>query len=113
MKRIIYVCFFQIVFYACTTSDKNQDQRAAASKFYALTIGNEWDYSWYGISDQGIDVPDNLYESMSIVATEIINEKLYDTFSCVISANLDSNGEVPNNGEHFEYYRDSLGYLVN
>jgi hypothetical protein len=113
MKRIIYVCFFQILFYACTTSYNNQDQGAAASKFSALTIVDKWVYRRYDIGNQGIDVPGNLYESISIVDTEIINEKLYYKFSRLISANLDSNGEVPNNGEHFEYYRDSLGYLVN
>jgi hypothetical protein len=84
MKRIIYVCFFRILFYACTTSDNNQDQRAAELNLYALTIGNEWEYRWYGISDQGIDVPENLYESMSIVDSEIINERLYYKFSRVM-----------------------------
>ena len=47
MTRIIYVCFFAILFSSCTTSDNNQDQLEAESNFYALTVGNEWVYKNY------------------------------------------------------------------
>ena len=88
MKRIIYVCFSRILFYACTSSDNNQDQRAAELNLYALKVCNEWEYRCYGISKQGIEVPSDLYESRSIVATEIINERLYYKFSFVIFGKL-------------------------
>ncbi|MBU2928744.1 hypothetical protein [Winogradskyella psychrotolerans] len=111
MKRIIYVCFIAMLLSSCTTSDNNQD---LDSNFYALTVGNQWHYRWYSVNNEGVESPRDVQESISIVGTEEINGSIYYRFNRIISGNENGNYLfAPENGEHFEYYRDSLGYLVN
>ena len=115
MKRIIYVCFLALFLSSCTT-DNDDNSQPEDSNFYALTVGNSWEYRWYGVSSEGVNVnPNSVAESISIVGTEEINNKIYYKFSRVISGNDPQSGSglFPYNGEYSEFYRDSLGYLVN
>lgn len=111
MKRVIYLYLIVLMVISCTASNDNQDPE---SNFYALTVGNTWEYRWYGVSNEGNENPIDLYESIAIIGTEEINSNLYYKFSRTINGNFNGvYGFVPDNGEHFEYYRDSSGYLVN
>jgi hypothetical protein len=113
MRRIIFSLVLLFVLQSCSSDDAQE----ATSNFYALTVGNSWEYRWYG---KGIDVPlgpMSVEESVSIVDTEMIDNNIYFKFKRIVSGN-DSHPDghylfsLPD-GEYFEYYRDSLGYLIN
>ncbi|MEO1030933.1 MAG: hypothetical protein AAFX55_05995 [Bacteroidota bacterium] len=109
-KNYITLIVFLLVL-SCSNSEDNEEEN---SNFYALTVGNQWQYRWYNADNEGNDGPMDLWESIMIVGTEEINDNLYYKFSRTISGNFNGNyGFLPENGEHFEYYRDSLGYLIN
>ena len=112
MKAKNYIILLAVLIIAsCSTSDDNATED---SNFYALTVGNSWEYRWFGVNNAGEESPLDVSESITIVGTEDINDQLYYKFSRIISGNFNGvYGHVPENGEHFEYYRDSLGYLVN
>jgi hypothetical protein len=114
MKRSIFFLAFLTLIFSCNSGDSSQPQSESENNFYALTVGNLWEYRWYGIDNEGNENPMDLHETISIVGMEEINDNLYYKFSRTITGNFNGNyGFVPENGEHFEYYRDSLGYLVN
>jgi hypothetical protein len=113
MTRIIYVCFFAILFYSCTTSDNNQDQQDAESNFYALTVGNEWVYKNYKYNSNTETYDDTgVIDAVSIIGTEVINENTYFKFRRLTTGNEEAITFCNPNGEHFELLRDSVGYLI-
>jgi len=114
MKRIFFsVCFIAIL-YSCSSNNDTQTQDNQNNNFYALTVGNSWEYRWYNINNEGFENPTDVYETVSIVGTEDFNGIEYFKFSRVVTGNLYGfRPYVPEDGEHFEYYRDSLGFLVN
>ncbi|MDG4716923.1 hypothetical protein [Winogradskyella marincola] len=113
MKRVFFcACILIGLLSSCTSN--NNDIQPEDSNFYALTVGNLWEYRWFAVGNEGNENPMDLHETISIIGMEEINGYLYYKFSRTITGNFNGNyGFVPENGEHFEYYRDSLGYLVN
>ena len=111
MKRIVFSLVLLFVLQSCSSDDAPE----SVSNFYALTVGNSWEYRWYSVGVDGIPSPMSVEESISIVDTEMIGENLFYKFKRIVSGNPphgDYTFSLPE-GEHFEYYRDSLGYLVN
>ncbi|MFK7780916.1 hypothetical protein [Psychroserpens sp.] len=112
MKRIlVIICIFSL-FFSCSNDDSNTPE-AQIENFYALTVGNSWEYRWYSFNPQAGLNPTNVTESISIVDTQSINGNLFYKFKRVVDGNDIGNITFPDNGEYFEYYRDSLGFLVN
>lgn len=116
MKRILFCLFFCSLLFSCNSDDDSQNL-PTESNFYALTVGNSWVYKYYELN-----ILDNTYsfnnvvDSVSIVGTETINNNLYFKFKTKTSGNSSDNevtGPWFNNGERFDFYRDSLGYFVN
>ncbi|WP_353778511.1 hypothetical protein [Winogradskyella sp. 3972H.M.0a.05] len=100
-----------LVLFSCSNSDTDPDPE---SNFYALAVGNSWEYKWYGVSNEGNQSVISVEENISITGVEDIGGNVFYKFSRVISGN--PNGiyaSIPENGEHIEYYRDSLGFLIN
>ncbi len=109
----IQFSFFIVVFilYNCSSTDTVQPPE---SNFYALSVGNSWDYKWYGVSNEGNQSLISVEENISIVGIEEINGNSFYKFKRLISGNTNGNyAFVPENGEHYEFYRDSLGFLIN
>ena len=116
MRRILITVCILSLFFSCSNDDSNTPE-AQIENFYALTVGNSWEYRWYRFqTEMGLDAM-AITESISIVDTEDINGDLYYKFKKVVDGNdpfYDGVGfGFPVNGEYVEYYRDSLGYLVN
>ncbi len=115
MYRLSTSLFFSIIlFVSCNSNDDScsVEQGQDPNNFYALNIGNSWEYEVYRYSSQieGYEIQDLLIKT-SINSTSIVNGETYYNFSttstgsyicesCVIHMDLGS-------------VRDSLGYLVN
>ena len=111
MKRTVYLCFIALIAFSCSTTDHNQDD--LDSNFYALTVGNEWVYKNYLYNPSIQDYEDTgVVDSVSIVGTEVLNDKIYYKFRRWTTGNASGITFCNPNGEHFELLRDSLGYLV-
>jgi len=113
-QNFLFFCVIVCV-YTCSSNDNIQETTQPDSNFYALNVGNSWVYKYYKL-----DITDNSYsfnnviDSVSIVGTETINDKLYYKFKTITSGNIPTNGNPGfSNGERFDFFRDSLGYLVN
>jgi len=123
MKRILITLSFLAFFCSCTSNDDSQTEDLQTDNFYALTVGNSWEYRWYNFNPGTSEEPNPneltsstpVTESISIVGTEELNGNLYYKFKKVISGNDELGGIsiLPYSGEYFEYYRDSLGFLIN
>lgn len=112
MKRILITVCMLAILYSCSSNDDSQTPDIQEENFYALTVGNSWEYRWYLYTPEGGLSPKSVTESISIIGTEEINNNIYYKFKKTVSGNEGSNPAYPNNGEYFEHYRDSLGYLV-
>ncbi|WP_299519362.1 hypothetical protein [Winogradskyella sp.] len=113
MKRTVYLCFLALVAFSCSTSDHNQDHQDPSSNFYALTVGNQWVYKNYQYNATTQTYEDTgVIDSVSIVSTEVLNNKTYYKFRRWTTGNEAGIAFCNPNGEHFELLRDSLGYLV-
>ena len=111
MRHILITICILSLFFSCS-NDNNQNEELQNDNFYALTVGNSWEYRWYFYTPEEGLSPRSVTESISIIGTEEINSNLYYKFKKVVSGNNESNSPYPSNGEYIEHYRDSLGYLV-
>ena len=44
MKQTVCLYFVTLLVFSCTSLDNDQDQQDSDSNFYALTVGNSWEY---------------------------------------------------------------------
>ncbi len=111
-NRFLLACLvFSLCFISCTTDD--DITTLGSQNFHALTVGNSWVYDHYrrvGQSDIFENI--NVIDSVKIVGTEDINGNTFFKFRTRTSENVNNIPLCSPSGEHFKYYRDSLGYLI-
>lgn len=112
MRRILITVCILSLFFSCSDDDSD-NQEPQNDNFYALTVGNSWEYRWYTFHPENGLNPTNVTNSISIIGTEEINGNLFYKFKKVVSGNDGTNITSVPDGEYFEFYRDSLGFLVN
>lgn len=113
MKRLLMLLPVFALTFSCTDNNDNPFQQPEVDNFYALTLGNSWVYKNYK-DNLNSDVYDDtgVIDSISIVGTEEFNGNTYYKFRRLTTGNEAGITFCNENGEHFEFLRDSLGYLV-
>lgn len=113
MKRIYLLLCISALFFSCSTESNSENQVPEEENFYALTVGNSWEYKNYKYnpntqlySDTGV------VDSVSIVGTEEIFGNTYFKFRRWTTGNEEQITFCNPNGEHFEYLREFEGNLV-
>ncbi|MEM6686730.1 MAG: hypothetical protein AAF617_13185 [Bacteroidota bacterium] len=107
----------------CCLSCSNDDTTTIEPDggFYALKVGNSWVYEYinrvnpYADLFNGTNIFEetNVVDSVKVVGTEEIDGNTFYKFRIRTSGNDSNYPLCYDNGEHFEYFRDSLGYLIN
>lgn len=117
MNRVFYACFiFSLIFTSCNSDDDVSLPLIEEVNFYALTIGNSWEYEYFRKNNQTGDFESlEVFENVSLIGTEVINDLIYYNFEKTTTGNPNpSSCAVCNeNGVQNQFYRDSLGYLIN
>ena len=114
MKRIILSLCISALLFSCSSDDDNQILKTQADNFYALKEGNSWVYKYYRYNYVTQEYENSgVVDSVSITATQMINQKEYYIFKTVTFGNGSNSPFYENpNGESYELLRDSIGYLV-
>ncbi len=113
MKRLFILIPILTLILSCDTNDDVQPQAQEEPNFYALTLGNSWVYKNYKYN-----IGTELYEdtgvvdSISIVSTEELDGHTYYKFKRKTTGNENNITFCNENGEYYEFLRDSLGNLV-
>jgi hypothetical protein len=114
MKKItqaLLVLSALILYSSCDSEDVNDIQ--TVDNFYALTVGNSWEYTYYFRDFTTIGfVETPVRETVDITHTVEIDNKTFYNFRHRIYGNDGSNGLLPQNEEKNFVLRDSLGFLV-
>lgn len=111
MKREILIIFLIILNYSCSSEDSTEVQQTG--NFYALTIGNSWEYKYYLKDIAANDlVATSVTETIDITATIAINNSTYYNFRHIVNGNDGNYNTLPSDGEQNYTLRDSLGYLI-
>lgn len=112
MKRVMLLVLPAL--FLCSCSSDDAETSLPEENFYALTVGNSWVYEHFRrehiMSDIFLDT--GVIDSVEIIATELIEDETFFKFRIRTSGNEDNIAFCAPNGERFEYYRDSLGYLI-
>jgi len=113
MKRIFLLLCICTFFFNCSTESNSDDQELQEDNFYALTVGNSWVYKKYRYNSTN-ETYDNsgIIDSVSIVGTELISGQNYFKFRTKTTGETNNNIFPGENGESFEFLRDSTGYLI-
>lgn len=113
MKRIVFtLCFFALLF-SCNSDDDSNSTTTADAGFYALAVGNSWEYRYYNFDATSASfIAGDITESVSIISTEEIEGETYFKFSYVTSGNDLNSPNYPANGESFRYFREDAGNLI-
>ncbi|MBC8755782.1 hypothetical protein H2O64_13985 [Kordia sp. YSTF-M3] len=113
MKSYLLLACLVLFCISCSTDDNTIPE--PEQNFHALTVGNFWVYDHYRRTAPNSDVFENInvIDSVKIVGTEEIDGNTFFKFRTRTSGNEANQAFCSPNGEHFQYYRDSLGYLVN
>ncbi|QRM88050.1 hypothetical protein FG167_02025 [Lacinutrix sp. WUR7] len=113
MKRILFtVCFFAL-FFSCNSDDDDNNSSEAEDNFYALTVGNSWEYRYYDLDTSSDSfVASTIVENVSIVSTEEIEGETYFKFRYFVTGNDVNSLNYPLNGESFRYFREDSESLV-
>lgn len=101
------------VLISCDDSNTIVPQNNPPSNFYALTVGNNWDYEYY-LKDNTTSLFSltPVSETVEITHTELINSNVYYNFKHTVTGNNGNYSTLPNDGENNFKLRDSLGYLI-
>ena len=113
MKNYLLLACLALCFISCSSDDDNTIPEPEEN-FFALTIGNSWVYELYQRENQATAIysPTGVIDSVEIVATEMIDGYEFYKYRIRRSGNDSNNPIHGQNGERFNYFRDSLGYLV-
>lgn len=115
MKNL-FLCFCIIAFtFSCTQSDNTENQiNPPDANFYALTVGNSWVYKNYKYNPSTETYDDTgIIDSVSIVGTQDFFGVSYFKFRRLTTGNEAEITFCNENGEHFEFFREFEGYLIN
>lgn len=98
--------------YSCNSEESDLLQQT--SNFYALTVGNSWEYKYY-LRDNATNnfLPTPVTETVDITEMIIINNETYYNFKHVVTGNDGNYSSLPTNGEINYKLRDSIGFLIN
>lgn len=98
--------------FSCSKDD-SQTPETTDSNFYALTVGNSWEYKNYRYDQNTQTYEDTgVVDAISIISTEVIDGNTYFKFRRLTTGNEDQITFCNPNGEHFEYLRESEGNLI-
>lgn len=112
MKRKMLILCVLILGYACS-SDDNTNPNEQPDNFYALTVGNTWEYVYYlKDNDTNTFLPTPIIETVNITETVEIDNNTYFNFKHVVTGNDGTYPYFPDNGERNYTLRDSLGFLI-
>jgi hypothetical protein len=115
MKNLL-LCFCIIAFtFSCAESDDSENQiNLPYTNFYALTVGNSWIYKNYKYNPSTEAYDDTgVIDSVSIVGTQDIFGVSYFKFRRLTTGNEAEITFCNENGEHFEFFREFEGNLIN
>jgi len=114
MKRILFLPIVLILLVSCNDDDSLPIQMNAPSNFYALTVGNTWEYKYYqrNIDGTGSFVDTGVVDVVEITNTVNLNNNIFYEFKTVTSGNNGNYSTLPSDGEKNFKFRDSLGYLI-
>lgn len=113
-RYLIAFLALALVFVSCKSDDDTKQEQQVEENFYALTVGNSWNYEFYNRVGKTDDFENmEVYISVEITGTAQINGEEYYVFTTTTTGN--DNGQAPcnDNGVNTEHLRDSLGFLVN
>lgn len=111
MKNNFVILLAVIIVYACSSENTTSNQQT--DNFYALTVGNSWEYKYYLFDTTTDDfLPTPVTETVDITESVIINNNTYYNFKHIVTGNDGSYNHLPNNGETNFTLRDSLGFLI-
>ena len=110
-KKCFIILLVLIFNYSCNSEESDSYQQT--SNFYALTVGNSWDYKYY-LKDIATNnfLPTSVTETVDITETIVVNNETYYNFKHIITGNGGNYSSLPNDGERNYKLRDSLGFLI-
>ncbi len=117
MKRILLSICTAVLFFSCSNDDNssgiNDVNAQAEANFYALKVGNSWNYKNYTYNNNTQEYDySGVIDSVKITGIQIINDNTYFEFTTRTSGNDNGNLLLNANGVSTELLRDSLGNLV-
>lgn len=115
MKRLL-LCFCILAFtFSCTESDISENQISQPEvNFFALTVGNSWVYKNYKYNPVTEMYDDTgVIDSISIVGMEDFSGESFYKFRRLTTWNEERFTFCNPNGEHFEFFREFEGNLIN
>lgn len=110
-KKIFIILLVLNFIYSCNSDENNLDHQS--SNFYALTVGNSWEYNYY-LRENATNnfLPTPVTETVDITETIVLNNKTYYNFKHIVNGNDGNYSSLPSNGERNYILRDSLGFLI-
>ena len=97
---------------SCNKNNDSQEEQLVDPNFYALTVGNSWEYQYFKRIDRTEEYESiDAFDNVTITATTEINGNVFYIFETVTSGD-DTSTCVPENGTVITKLRDSLGYLI-
>ncbi len=110
-KKCFVILLVLIFNSSCSSEESDSSQQT--SNFYALTVGNSWEYKYY-LKDIATNnfLPTSVTETVDITETVLVNNETYYNFKHIVTGNDGIYSSLPNNGERNYTLRDSLGFLI-
>jgi len=112
MRRILITVCILFLFFSCSDDDSD-NQEPQNDNFYALTVGNSWEYRYYryDIQNDNFQITEAV-QYVSIVSSEDIDGAIYFKYRYFTTGNDNNSTSIPANGESFKYLREDSGNLV-
>lgn len=113
MKPLVILTVLCLSLFSCSNDDDSILSEQDNGGFFALKIGNEWNYEYF----QRQGDTENFFSTsvtvnQKVTAKDIINGENIYTLTLTTSGNPNDLGVYPDNGETVLQVKDSLGYLV-
>lgn len=112
MYKLFLVLFsISLLFVSCDKDDS--DPQIEEANFYALTIGNNWQYEYFeriGMTDEFESM--GIIEDVLITETSVIDGENFFTFQSTTTGNDNNRPVAPENGVSIKKVRDSIGFLI-
>ncbi|TYA71385.1 hypothetical protein [Seonamhaeicola marinus] len=112
MKTTLSILSISILLFSCSSNQSSDN--ANDTNFYALTVGNSWVYKNYKLNETNVTYEEtSVVDSISVVSKQTIKGETFYKVRRFTSGNEANITFCNPNGEHFQFLRDSLGYLIN
>lgn len=112
MYKVFFIFLsISFLFFSCKNDDS--DPQIEEANFYALNIGNNWEYEYFrriGQSDEFESM--GIIEDVLITETFVIEGENFFTFQSTTTGNDNLSQVAPENGVTTKKFRDSLGFLI-